>query len=108
MISAKGEILLGDLGNCISSRNGYYPTEFIGTPCWMAPEVIEQKDGYDQRADMWSLGITALELAEGLPPWHSEPELKVVRNILNEKAPSISSYDRRWSVEFRNFVNHCL
>lgn len=57
---------------------------------------------------MWAVGITAIELAEGVPPWHDQPALKIVSNILNENAPGLSPYDKRWSVEFRNFVKHCL
>jgi serine/threonine protein kinase len=50
-----------------------------GDPGWMAPEMLQQEAGYDFKADIWALGITAYELAEGKPPYPHEKPLKVMR-----------------------------
>lgn len=90
-----------------SLKNGEKKTDFIGSPCWMAPEVVEQQTGYDTKADVWSLGITALEIVEGKPPHYNLPAVKALVMVLNCPAPSLNKYES-WSDEFRSFVQDCL
>ena len=68
---------------------------------------MEQSDGYDFKADIWSLGITAIELAAGDAPNSDLPAMRVLLVILNSPPPQLSKIDN-WSSEFRNFVNACL
>lgn len=82
---------------------------FIGTPCWMAPEVMEQASGYDYKADIWSLGITAIEIAQGMVPYYNAAPMKVLLMTLQNPPPTVDSGNgATFSEEYKNFVATCL
>ena len=82
---------------------------FVGTPCWMAPEVMMQGDGYDYKADIWSLGITAIELAQGRAPYTNYAPMKVLFLTMQNAPPTISGPTAdQYSAKFKDFVASCL
>ncbi|PVD31902.1 hypothetical protein C0Q70_07328 [Pomacea canaliculata] len=91
----------GQLTDTMAKRN-----TVIGTPYWMAPEVI-QEIGYNCVADIWSLGITALEMAEGKPPYGDIHPMRAIFMIPTKPPPSFRQPDK-WTAEFIDFVSKCL
>ena len=124
LLDGNGDVRIADFGVSGWLVQGGSQLEkaktFVGTPCWMAPEVMEQVHGYDYKADIWSLGITALELAKGYAPYAKFPPMKVLILTIQEDPPSLDSYDEEddddldqtvdeeFSKAFRMLVAICL
>ncbi|XP_026062480.1 TRAF2 and NCK interacting kinase a isoform X7 [Carassius auratus] len=111
LLTENAEVKLVDFGvsaqldRTVSRRN-----TFIGTPYWMAPEVIacdENPDAtYDYKSDLWSLGITAIEMAEGAPPLCDMHPMRALFLIPRSPAPRLKS--KKWSKKFQSFIESCL
>uniref|UniRef100_A0A8C2U2X2 non-specific serine/threonine protein kinase n=1 Tax=Coturnix japonica TaxID=93934 RepID=A0A8C2U2X2_COTJA len=111
LLTENAEVKLVDFGvsaqldRTVGRRN-----TFIGTPYWMAPEVIacdENPDAtYDFKSDLWSLGITAIEMAEGAPPLCDMHPMRALFLIPRNPPPRLKS--KKWSKKFQSFIESCL
>ncbi|GAB1295915.1 Serine/threonine-protein kinase 10 [Apodemus speciosus] len=112
LMTLEGDIRLADFG--VSAKNLktlQKRDSFIGTPYWMAPEVVlceTMKDApYDYKADIWSLGITMIEMAQIEPPHHELNPMRVLLKIAKSDPPTLLT-PSKWSVEFRDFLKIAL
>ncbi|NXO52339.1 TAOK3 kinase, partial [Aramus guarauna] len=105
LLTEPGQVKLADFGSAsiVSPANS-----FVGTPYWMAPEVILAMDEgqYDGKVDVWSLGITCIELAERKPPLFNMNAMSALYHIAQNDSPVLQSNE--WSDSFRGFVDYCL
>ncbi|XP_008285027.1 STE20-like serine/threonine-protein kinase isoform X2 [Stegastes partitus] len=112
LLSLEGDVKLADFG--VSAKNTktlQRRDSFIGTPYWMAPEVVmceTSKDRpYDYKADIWSLGVTLIELAQIEPPNHEMNPMRVLLKIAKSEPPTLM-HPSRWSPEFNDFLRKAL
>mmetsp|Transcript_12803 Transcript_12803/g.14652 ORF Transcript_12803/g.14652 Transcript_12803/m.14652 type:complete len:650 (-) Transcript_12803:120-2069(-) len=106
LLTQDAHIKLADFGVSAELTNTLHKRKtFVGSPYWMAPEVIRECQ-YDGRADVWSLGITLIELAEGQPPHANVNPLRAIFVIPNRPAPTLADPDI-WSPEMLDFVRSC-
>ncbi|XP_058483676.1 serine/threonine-protein kinase 10 [Solea solea] len=112
LLMLDGDIKLADFG--VSAKNTktlQRRDSFIGTPYWMAPEVVmceTMKDApYDYKADIWSLGITLIELAQIEPPHHELNPMRVLLKIAKSEPPALEQ-PYKWSQEFKDFLKRSL
>uniref|UniRef100_A0A8C1W0K2 non-specific serine/threonine protein kinase n=1 Tax=Cyprinus carpio TaxID=7962 RepID=A0A8C1W0K2_CYPCA len=112
LLTLDGDIKLADFG--VSAKNTktlQRRDSFIGTPYWMAPEVVmceTMKDApYDYKADIWSLGITLIEMAQIEPPHHELNPMRVLLKIAKSEPPTLEK-PAKWSMEFKDFLKKAL
>ncbi|KAG8659007.1 serine/threonine-protein kinase BLUS1 isoform X2 [Manihot esculenta] len=113
LLNSNGVVKLADFGvsACMFDTGDRQRARntFVGTPCWMAPEVLQPGSGYNSKADIWSFGITALELAHGHAPFSKYPPMKVLLMTIQNAPPGLDyDRDKKFSKSFKEMVAMCL
>ena len=124
LINKEGYVQISDFGvigmkedNDIifNSNKNMYKT-FVGTVCWMAPEIMNREEGYGNKVDMWSLGICILELLKGYPPYYHLRAMKTMLRTIRDLPPSLDTYkefepkgsNQNFSMNVKYFIKHLL
>jgi serine/threonine protein kinase len=109
LLNERGEVKIADFGVSDQLQSQVKEvSETVGTPLWMAPEVILKKQ-YDSKCDIWSLGITAIEMGDGAPPNSAIPIFRAMRQVTSPQLPSPTFKDpSEWSDDLNDFIALCL